>query len=194
MTGSIDPEERTKFTSSRQYRLFVLLESIRELDPALMDSLLEHYPELATAATVFPLGERSVREAWESKSANRNLSEKRGRIVGGSSEEDFMFAHALLDSAESRDFSRPLQIASHALDRDRAQNAAPKECWPSSQAFRQTLYCAGTVLGGEARSYLEGIHDLDIRLFSQIELAAALAGLPDYAGSRASRPKSQPSR
>ncbi len=191
MTGNIDPEGRIVFTSMRQYRLFELLEAIRELAPALMHSLLRPYPELAGAAKVFPFGERSVREAWERKAANRNPSEKRGRIVGGGSQEDFMFGHALLDSAKSKDFSQPLRMASRTLDSELKENGAPKECWASSQAFRQIFYSAGAVVGGEAQSYLESIQDSDIRMFSQIELAAALAGLPEYAGSRASRPKSQ---
>jgi hypothetical protein len=105
MRGNIDPEGLIKFTSNRQYRLFELLEPIRELDPPLINSLVEQYAEFAAAAAVFPFGQRSVHEAWLKKAATQNPSEKPGRIVGGGSEEDFTFAHALLDSTESKDFS-----------------------------------------------------------------------------------------
>ena len=58
-------------------------------------------------------------------------------------------------------------------------NAAPVEFWPSTCHFRSVLYRAGKRLGADAAVYLERIPDRDVRLFAQIELAAALAGLPE---------------
>jgi hypothetical protein len=58
-------------------------------------------------------------------------------------------------------------------------NASPRECWPSTQEFR-----AGRSHGRKASSYLDRITDPDLRLFTEIEFIAALAGLPQFAGSR----------
>ena len=59
------------------------------------------------------------------------------------------------------------------------RNQAPKTFWPSTCAFRNILYSAGKCLGPEAGILLDRIPDDDLRLFAQIELAAALAGLPE---------------
>jgi hypothetical protein len=61
-------------------------------------------------------------------------------------------------------------------------NQAPKEFWPSTSRFRSVLYKAGKLVGQNAAVYLEAIPDADVRLFAQIELAAALAGLPELPG------------
>jgi hypothetical protein len=53
------------------------------------------------------------------------------------------------------------------------------------------LYTAGKNLGREAAAYLDRIPDGDIRLFAEIEFAAALAGLPQVTVVRVSyRPRS----
>jgi hypothetical protein len=44
------------------------------------------------------------------------------------------------------------------------------------------LHSAGNRLGTAAVDYLKQIPDDDLRLFAQIELAAALAGLPELHG------------
>ena len=61
-----------------------------------------------------------------------------------------------------------------------SQNRAPKEVWPSTFCFRHILCQVGKRLGRDADVYLERIPDRDFRLFAQIELAAALAGLPEF--------------
>jgi hypothetical protein len=68
-------------------------------------------------------------------------------------------------------------------DTDRSRpNQAPRECWPSTSAFRTILYGAGKRLGRDAAIYLDRIPAADLRLFAQIELAAALTGLPELRG------------
>jgi len=62
------------------------------------------------------------------------------------------------------------------------------ECIP--RRFRSILYAAGKRRADAAR-YLPTIEAPDLRLFAQIELAAALGGLPEFGGiQREYRPRS----
>lgn len=61
-------------------------------------------------------------------------------------------------------------------------NEAPKECWPSTHEFRNILFKAGQHLGLAAMKYLNRIPDADLRLLAQIDLCAAIAGLPQIGG------------
>lgn len=58
-------------------------------------------------------------------------------------------------------------------------NQALKSSWPSSCMFCRIIREAGKRLGEDAASYVGQIPDADLRLFARIELAAALAGLPE---------------
>jgi hypothetical protein len=94
---------------------------------------------------------------------------------------------ALLQGSQDGDFGPPIE---HALERYREDiaaanpNRAPKECWPSTSRFRGILYAAGKRLGQDGAVYLDSIPDDDLRLFAQIELVAALAGLPELPGTQ----------
>ena len=61
-------------------------------------------------------------------------------------------------------------------------NDAHKECWPSAREFRNILFKAGQHQGLAAAKHLDRIPDADLRLFAQIELCAAIAGLPQLGG------------
>jgi hypothetical protein len=50
--------------------------------------------------------------------------------------------------------------------------------------YRTILYKAGKRLGKDAVVYLEAIPDADLKLFAQIELVAALTGLPELQGTQ----------
>ena len=63
-------------------------------------------------------------------------------------------------------------------------NQVPREFWPSTCRFRGILYRAGKRLGRDGAVYLDRIPDDDLRLFAQIEFAAALAGLPELQGTQ----------
>ena len=90
---------------------------------------------------------------------------------------------ALRQSSLGGDFGPPID---HALERymeDTASdspNQAPRTFWPSTCAFRAILYAAGKRIGPEANQLLDRIPEEDLRLFARIELAAALAGLPEF--------------
>ena len=82
-----------------------------------------------------------------------------------------------------RDYGPPLEYALTKYRQDSdpySPNRAPKEVWPSTSCFRHIFYQVGKRLGRDADVYLERIPDRDFRLFAQIELAAALAGLPEF--------------
>jgi hypothetical protein len=75
-------------------------------------------------------------------------------------------------------------FARYAHDSDAENpNPAPKECWPSTPEFRNILFKAGQHLGLAAVKYLDRVPDVDLRLFAQIELCAAIAGLRQISGT-----------
>jgi hypothetical protein len=100
---------------------------------------------------------------------------------------DFPYMKTLLQASEDGDF---LPAIEHALEQYRQDvspgnpNRAPREFWPSTCRFRGILYRAGKRLGQLAALYLDRIPDNDLRLFAQIEFAAALAGLPELQGTQ----------
>jgi len=100
---------------------------------------------------------------------------------------DFPYMQSLLQASEDGDF---LPSIEHALEQYRKDvspenpNQAPREFWPSTCRFRGILYRAGKRLGPDAAIYLDRIPDDDLRLFAQIEFAAALAGLPELQGTQ----------
>jgi hypothetical protein len=90
-----------------------------------------------------------------------------------------------IGEALATDFDAAFRAAHESLREDsdaESPNAAPKECWPSARAFRHILFKAGQHQGVAAAKHLDRIPDPDLRLFAQIELCAALAGLPQLGG------------
>ena len=93
----------------------------------------------------------------------------------------------LLQASQDGDFHPSID---HALEQYRKDaspdnpNQVPREFWPSTCRFRGILYRAGKRLGRDAAVYLDRIPDDDLRLFAQIEFAAALAGLPELQGTQ----------
>jgi len=95
---------------------------------------------------------------------------------------DFPYLRAIMQASQDGEFGPAIQHAIEKYREDAAPerpNQAPKEFWPSTSRFRSVLYKAGKLVGQNAAVYLEAIPDADVRLFAQIELAAALAGLPE---------------
>jgi hypothetical protein len=87
--------------------------------------------------------------------------------------------------ALATDFEAAFRVAldTFAKDTDAENpNSAHKECWPSVSEFRHILFKAGQHQGVEAAKHLDRVPDPDLRLFAQIELCAAIAGLPQLAG------------
>jgi TonB family protein len=91
----------------------------------------------------------------------------------------------LLQGSRDGDFAQAMEYAQQQY-RDDAKpehgNQAPVEFWPSANRFRSILYAAGKRLGEDAGRYLARIDDPNLRLLAQIELAAAIAGLPELRG------------
>jgi len=105
-----------------------------------------------------------------------------GFIISGNSQ-DIPYMRALMQASKDGDFDPVIAQAIERFKENTAPespNPRPKEFWPSTCAFRTILYRAGKRRGLGATAYLERIPDEDLRLFAQIELAAALAGLPEW--------------
>ena len=69
---------------------------------------------------------------------------------------------------------------------DGVQRRRDRYLYPRDRSARPECparYAAGKRLGSSAAAHLDRIPDADLRLFAQIELAAALAGLPELQGT-----------
>jgi hypothetical protein len=174
-----------EFSSTRQHTLFQILHVLRRLDPAIAQSLLDSHDQLAVAARRYPNGWETMNEEMEAEVKRRQASgatcEGGGYILAGNPE-DFDRQRRLIDAMRSGEFAQSIEDALEKYREDMSpdtRNYAPKEHWPSTGAFRTVFYKAGQRLGVNAANLLEQIPDDDLRLFASIELAAALAGVPE---------------
>ena len=168
-----------RFSSTRAHRLFEILGPLQRLDPQLAQSLIEEHPQLAAAAALYPHGQESIEAA-----ARRNQQPQAAHVE---QPHYILVGRRLIPMPEalSTDFKDAFDSALRAYftDTDPEQpNDAPQECWPSAGEFRNILYKAGQHEGGDAVRHLDRIPDAALRLFAKIELAAALAGLPQIGG------------
>ena len=166
--------------SENELLLFKLMPALQSLEPELARSVLESRPQLAAAVKRFPMGMQSVFEA--------NPKFDRAR------DDAMMIGHSeviRMTEALASDFKAAFREADSRYARDgdpENPNAAPKECWPSTWEFRNILFKAGQHQGWAAEKYLDRIPDPDLRLFAQIELCAAVEGLPQLGGSMTFQP------
>jgi hypothetical protein len=173
------------FTSSQDHELFVILNVLRELIPDVLDSLLKTHDQLAAGARRFPLGLESLKAELRPPDAKPKAQSL--VLASAGNPADFAAMWAKMQAEIEANFEPHFQEASrlYAQDTDaESPNASPRECWPSTQEFRNAMYRAGKSHGQKASSYLDRITDPDLRLFAEIEFIAALAGLPQFAGSR----------
>ncbi len=118
-----------------------------------------------------------MRSVWEGQ---RKYDPARDDVIEIGDSELMPIAEAL-----ATDFDAAFREAhkSFAKDTDaQSPNGAHKECWPSAAEFRHILFKAGQHQGLAAAKHLDRIPDPDLRLFAQIELCAAIAGLPQLGG------------
>jgi hypothetical protein len=181
--STYDQEGTIKITSSREQTLFQVLHILRRLDQPLLESLLSSHPQFAAAAQRFPYGMESIQQEAEERLKSEG-GRRTGFIIGGNPD-DFPYLKALMQGSQDGDFEQAMEQAQQQYGTDSAsedQNLVPREFWPSTSRFRSILYAAGKRLGEDAARYLTRIDDPDLRLLAQIELAAALAGLPEFSG------------
>lgn len=152
------------------------------------------HEQLAAAVRRFPAGSETILE--EAEERRKNVSGQTGSgggFVMAGDRKDLPYLKSLMQARKDGDFESPLKYALERYQEDTAPenpNTAPKEFWFSINNFRAILYHAGKLLGEDAVKYLDRIPDRDLQLLARIELAAALAGLPELAGPR----RFQPSR
>lgn len=163
-----------KLASGREFELFKLVPAMRRLDPELARSVLESHPQIVAALKRFPLGMQSVRDG------QKKYDPARDDIVQIGDSELMPIAEAL-----ATDFEASFREAHASLAKDtdpEYPNRAHKECWPSAREYRHILFKAGQHQGAAAAKHLDRIPDPDLRLFAQIEISAAIAGLPQLGG------------
>jgi len=169
-----------KLGSEQEFELFKLAPALQSLDPDLARSVLEDHPQIAAAVKRFPLGMQSVRDG------QRKYDPARDDVIVIGDSEVMPIAEAL-----ATDFEAAFREANESFAKDtdpEYPNGAHKECWPSAQEFRHILFKAGQHQGLAAANHLYRIPDPDLRLFAQIELCAAIAGLPQLGGLTAQYP------
>jgi hypothetical protein len=150
-----------------------------------LDSLLKIHDQLAAGARRFPLGLESLKA--ESRLPDAKPKGQSYVIAFSGNRAEFAAMRAKMQAEIEANFEPHFQEASRLYAEDteaESPNASPRECWPSTQEFRNAMFRAGKSHGEKASSYLDRITDPDLRLFAEIEFIAALAGLPQFAGSR----------
>jgi len=172
-----------RFSSAHDGQLFEVLGPLRQLDPVLADFVVQRSHELSDAARRYPYGHASMTEAMHAEQAPASPEQIAAACVDGIAiGPNFV----RIPDAIRTEFADAFDVAldHYEADTDPARpNLAPQQCWPSAADFRTILYKAGQHEGAAAAKYLDRIPDPGLRLFAQIELAAALAGLPQL-GSR----------
>jgi hypothetical protein len=177
-----------RITSSREHVLFEVLHILRRLDSSLADSLIEDHEQLAVAARRYPNGIESMYQEFEQQGEERcRRMAVSGELCDGffmaGDPSSFVRQMALRQSSLDGDFGPAIGEASGLYREDtdpKSPNQALKALWPSTCSYRTTLYTAGKRLGADASTLLDQVPDPDLRLFAQIELSAALAGLPAW--------------
>jgi uncharacterized protein (TIGR03435 family) len=169
-----------RFSSSREFQLFELFAPLRQLLPDVAARLAGECPQLAAALERYPDGAGSLIPAPPPAAPppREDEAEQPDYILIGS-------RLIPMPDAVRSGFDEPFEIAlrRYAADSDpRRRNDAPQECWPSAYEFRNILFKAGQHEGKAAARHLDRIPDPNLRLFAQIELAAALVGLPQMGG------------
>jgi hypothetical protein len=183
--STYDQEGTIKITSLREQTLFQVLHILRHLDQPLLESLLSSHPQFAAAAQRFPSGMESIQQEAEERLKSEG-GRRTGFVMSGPSR-DSPYLNALMQGSQDGDFEQAMEHAQQQYLSDTAsedQNLVPREFWSSTSRFRGILYAAGKRLGEDAARYLARIDDPDVRLLAQIELAAALASLPEFSGIR----------
>jgi hypothetical protein len=155
-----------EFTTEKQHLYFLILPVLRRLDPARIEALCEGYPEFAVAARRYPRGYESVRREQTGSGVCEDCIVVADHVVPISEALANDFAEAF---AEAFEWYKYYTDAENPIE-------APKECWRSTDKFRNILFKAGKHLGAAALKHLERIPDADIRLLAQIELCAGMAG------------------
>lgn len=146
ISATYDPERTVEITSVREHFLFRLLHILRKLEPALAESLIGRYEQLAAAARRFPNGIESVTEEAQKHRDATTTGEICGGYVMAGDPKDFPYLRSLLDGQRSGEFDGSIQYAIDKYRRDTDPtdlNKAPKHFWPSTCTFRQILYAAG---------------------------------------------------
>ena len=93
---------------------------------------------------------------------------------------------------ENWNFSQPLihAVATYLEDHDGENpNTAPKPFCPTTAIYQTIIHQMGQRLREAAILELDSIPDAELRLFAQIELAAALCGLPQLNSITQRRPQ-----
>jgi hypothetical protein len=191
--------DRVVFTSNREYILFEIIDILQHLDPALAESLIAGHEQLAFAIRRFPHGRESMFQ--ESEERRKQSMEAGGGYGGGfvmGNPKDRPYLMAMMQASKDGDFGPAI---AHALEKYRedtdpnSPNLAPKPVWPSTSSFRKILYQAGRQMGADAAAYLDRVPEDDMRLFAEIELEAALAGLLELQALQSTyRPPQRPDR
>ncbi len=188
--------DRVEFHSIKHKRLFQLLPVMRaHLTAERVEQILAAYPEVRSAAEIYPLGVDTMKSEWRPPSPGAPGG-VRFAFAGSGSYNDLPAASIPAASRGDRSaIERSIAEANelylediHTLD----PQTSPRVFWPSCLAYRTAMYWAGKNLGKDAEPLLARIPDRDFAFLGGIEMAAGALGLPQHAGVRAGRRTGRP--
>jgi len=133
------PAGTVRFSSRRQRELFEILGPLRELDAVLTESLIRDHQQLAKAALLCPQG---LEESISAEAGAVAPSLPSGPIDWDDVNYGWIPVSQWLETTYPKLFASALNL--YAIDTAAANpNRAPREIWPSTQAFRALLYRVG---------------------------------------------------
>ena len=194
--STYDQEGTIKITSFREHTLFQNPSYSSAFGSAIAGIAAKLASAICSSRPTLPL-RHGIDQAGGRRAQEIRRREARWLVINANPD-GFPYLKALMQASQDGDFEQTMEHAQQQYRSDSAsedQNLVPREFWPSTGRFRSILYAAGKRLGEDAARYLAHIDDPDLRLLAQIELAAALAGLPEFSGiQRTYRRRPTPAR
>ncbi len=181
--------DRVRFQqSSRAAHLFWVLNVMRAIwPPERVEALLDAYPELKSAAEVYPLGVDSLMAEHPPRETKDPPKGRRMGFVGsGSMRRDERYRNAMMAvfQGEASGVEQLMADAHqrHTRDTGDSPQTVASIFRASCHRYRTALYWAGKITGKEAQKLLGEIPDPDMALLATMDFAAGLLGIPQYTG------------
>lgn len=175
-----------EFKSLQCLKLFEIYDLIEQLLPEQAQQLVRKKRELARAVKRYPRGMKTIREEVRAsclpETPDVPSPTPSAGVVMFAGREEREYALALLTAQNTQDYGDVVRSARAAYTRDNgpdARNCAPKAFWPSTAMCRSIFHSMGRSAASNSEHILNQVPDRELRVLSQIELAAGMCDLPE---------------